>query len=363
MVTLIPVAAIVAIFLFLLKEAFEFFRRAGERRRKRTAIKELLKHEVSENYRALNFLFHAIDATERETIAPAERDTIVVQHAGRLRYDRIDTNGSVVSGNPLPVPRMTEFNRLLQSAAELDKTLYSEIRKGYEHVFQIEHLYYSFVDYLTGRDKDREMWFDGFRRYAWDLYDEIDKGLREFYVILAGSELQCKALRRSPSLADVDTGPDTRSVKTKPLPELARARPLSRPFRASEPDEPAYVPEHKSLKDDYYIVDYQHIDDFRCIRPLSEAIGEGLFDSTSSQERKAEEDALRAELTDLFTNAGWEGDGEINCIFIPPCFTDWGDTWCQTVYHVKQSNDGTSWLAVPRNLRLQLPEGFLSRHE
>jgi hypothetical protein len=99
---LLPVAAIVAICLFVLKETFELFRRASERRRKRTAIKELLHREVAENYRVLNNLFHAIDTTERDTIAPDERDTIVAQHGGRLSYERVDADGAVVSGNPLP---------------------------------------------------------------------------------------------------------------------------------------------------------------------------------------------------------------------------------------------------------------------
>lgn len=195
MPNLLPVAVIVAICLFVLKETFEFFRRAGERRRKRSAIKELLQHEVAENYRVLNNLFHAIDTTERDTISPGERDTIVVQHSGRLSYERVDADGTVVSGNPLPVARMTEFNRLLPSAAELDKKLYLAIRRGYEHVYQIEHLHSSFVDFITGNTKDREFLVP-FRHYASGCYADIDKGLRQLYIVLAGRELPYKGLRR-----------------------------------------------------------------------------------------------------------------------------------------------------------------------
>lgn len=117
------------------------------------------------------------------------------------------------------------------------------------------------------------------------------------------------------------------------------------------------------LKDDHYVVDYQHIDDFRCIRPLSEASSEGMFGDASTEEKLAHEQALHDELVELFKEAGWEGDGEIKCIFIAPCFTTRGDTWCQTVYHVKQSNNGTSWLAIPKSLRFQLPKGFMSTHK
>jgi hypothetical protein len=90
---------------------------------------------------------------------------------------------------------MTEFNRLLPAAAELDKKLYLAIRKGYEHVYQIEHLHNSFVDFLTGSTKDREL-LGPFRHYASSHYDDIDKGLRQLYVVLAGCELQYKGLRR-----------------------------------------------------------------------------------------------------------------------------------------------------------------------
>jgi hypothetical protein len=37
------------------------------------------------------------------------------------------------------------------------------------------------------------------------------------------------------------------------------------------------------------------------------------------------------------------------------------DTWCTTIYHVKQSNNGTSWLAVPKGFRFVMPEGFLAK--
>ncbi len=198
MSNILPVAAIVAIFLFLLKETFELLRRSGERRRKRTAIRELLQHEVAENYRVLNCLFSAIDSTTRDEILPDENDTIVVQQSGRREYARVDENGLLVSGRPLPPVSTVEFNRLLPSAAELDKKLYSEIRLGYQHVHQLDHLVNSFVDFLTGNPKEREIFFGGFRQYAFGCYDEIDRGLRRLYVMLAGKELDYKGLRRTP---------------------------------------------------------------------------------------------------------------------------------------------------------------------
>ncbi len=63
----------------------------------------------------------------------------------------------------------------------------------------------------------------------------------------------------------------------------------------------------------------------------------------------------------IFQKSGWEGDGEINCIALSPCFSGRDDGWCDIIYHVKQSNNGTSWPAIPKSLKLQLPDGFLTK--
>jgi hypothetical protein len=49
-----------------------------------------------------------------------------------------------------------------------------------------------------------------------------------------------------------------------------------------------------------------------------------------------------------FARAGWEGDGEIQLLWLPP-FVGAGveDTWGVAVWFVKQGNNGTSFLASP----------------
>jgi hypothetical protein len=106
-------------------------------------------------------------------------------------------------------------------------------------------------------------------------------------------------------------------------------------------------------QNEYTVLSYQHIDDKRCFSPLKAAmepwppIGKGPSDEELEQ--------LHDELSSMSKEAGWEGDGTIGCAFIPPCFVEGDNTWCKTIYHVKQSNDGTSWLAIPKVLRLEDP--------
>ena len=61
----------------------------------------------------------------------------------------------------------------------------------------------------------------------------------------------------------------------------------------------------------------------------------------------------------LLKNHGWEGDGDMGLIWFPP-FIGVGveDTYGFVCFHVKQSNNGTSWLASPE----QLPFESLESH-
>jgi hypothetical protein len=111
-----------------------------------------------------------------------------------------------------------------------------------------------------------------------------------------------------------------------------------------------------TIKDTHYAVDFQFIDDFRCLRPLIESVG----DSDSDEIRKQVEN-LRSELSTFFSDAGWEGDGDIGCIFVAPCLCGGEDGWCRVIYHVKQSNNGMSWLAIPNGMRLSLPEPMFAK--
>jgi len=105
----------------------------------------------------------------------------------------------------------------------------------------------------------------------------------------------------------------------------------------------------------HYVKKYHFIDDVRCLRPLIEAVRNPHLYNQDDIENQHFEDELRSKLKAMFMQAGWEGDGEIGCMFIAPCFLGSDDGYCDIVYHVKQFNNGTSWLAIPFDLRLSLP--------
>jgi len=65
-------------------------------------------------------------------------------------------------------------------------------------------------------------------------------------------------------------------------------------------------------------------------------------------------DEVMEEVKQRFLQEGWEGDGEIGLIWIPP-FVDIGsdDTYGTYIWHVKQQNNGVSWLLSPIKLDFQ----------
>lgn len=58
---------------------------------------------------------------------------------------------------------------------------------------------------------------------------------------------------------------------------------------------------------------------------------------------------------ELFRNAGWNGDGEIQLIWVPPFMLSSGFTLNEEalgmiIWHVKQEEDGISWLLSPKKI-------------
>jgi hypothetical protein len=79
------------------------------------------------------------------------------------------------------------------------------------------------------------------------------------------------------------------------------------------------------------------------------------FADTDTEENRKLVDETVKEVEKLFKKNGWEGDGKIGLIWIPP-FIDIGigeGTWGTYLWHVKQLNDGTSFIASPIPLNIK----------
>lgn len=96
------------------------------------------------------------------------------------------------------------------------------------------------------------------------------------------------------------------------------------------------LPNQNTIKT-YHIYTYTFLDDLSCIQ--------SPFRHFEFDEPCLVEDAIQI-VGNRFKKFGWEGDGTIGIIWIPP-FVDIGfeDTHGTYIWHVKQDNDGISFLA------------------
>jgi hypothetical protein len=110
------------------------------------------------------------------------------------------------------------------------------------------------------------------------------------------------------------------------------------------------LPNQTSIKS-YHVYAYTFLDDLSYVKDP--------YDQFANEEEYKIDDAIRL-VGERFKEYGWEGDGRIGIVWIPP-FVDIGveDTWGTYIWHVKQKNNGISFLAsdVPldsKRLRDQL---------
>jgi len=96
------------------------------------------------------------------------------------------------------------------------------------------------------------------------------------------------------------------------------------------------LPTQDTIKS-YHIYSYTFLDDLSCIK--------SPYDYFTYEEKYKIDDAIRL-IGERFKEYGWEGDGSIGIIWLPP-FVDIGieDTWGTYIWHVKQQNNGISFLA------------------
>ena len=85
---------------------------------------------------------------------------------------------------------------------------------------------------------------------------------------------------------------------------------------------------------DFHVYGYEWIDNLHFVRPLREFIADPTEYVQVAKER--------------FLAAGWDGDGRIGLLWLPPfVFPQEVSPEGIVVWHAKQTEDGTSWLLSP----------------
>lgn len=93
---------------------------------------------------------------------------------------------------------------------------------------------------------------------------------------------------------------------------------------------------------------YQFIDNLQHIIPPKQIFEDSEYELIAEKVCKA------------FYDAGWEGDGDLGLIWLPPFLFENGDTFGEYVWHVKQDNNGISFLGY-MEYRLPHPSSSATR--
>jgi len=97
------------------------------------------------------------------------------------------------------------------------------------------------------------------------------------------------------------------------------------------------LPTKETIKG-YHVYTYTFLDDLSCIKNPYDYFG------LEPKDKEKIDDAIHL-IKERFLEYVWKGDGTIGIIWLPP-FVDVGveDTWGTYIWHVKQSNNGISFL-------------------
>lgn len=103
------------------------------------------------------------------------------------------------------------------------------------------------------------------------------------------------------------------------------------------------IPATKLAK--YHTYRFHYLDDLSFMQPAAEALS--IFPDA---------DSYIDEIKGLFHQHGWEGDGMIQLFWLPPFAVNSHETHGVFCFHVKQNNNGTSWIASPSPLQFKTLE-------
>jgi hypothetical protein len=104
-----------------------------------------------------------------------------------------------------------------------------------------------------------------------------------------------------------------------------------------------HVPIEPEIIAKMHVYEYHFIDDPSFLRPLDAVLKEDGCEGAQLYT------ALWA-YSNCLKKAGWEGDGELTVAWVPPFVGQVDDNFGLCVVHVKQSNNGTSWIASEKPL-------------
>lgn len=192
----LPVTALVAVVIFLVREYLEGRRRKSSDARKVRALRKVLARECQLNYYAIDLLRDTL--TEMQDVGVAEdaaRLSLSKRPAGGYVFILTDLKGSKQGGVLVGIQRET-FLKYLVEIAGLDERLYSKCEIALDGLSEADNVYQSLVHgpeiHFPSTNED---YYKGLIDYGIGELNDSINGLKALYFACTGSELQKGKLR------------------------------------------------------------------------------------------------------------------------------------------------------------------------
>lgn len=197
-INLLPVTVVVAIILFVLREAFDLFKKHSERKRNIQAIKLLIADEIEMNHWSLVSMFRILSSLKEDF--EENEDAVHYLHVARNGSEHFRSkehpDDEYSSGQAIPKFYTAMYERLLPDIAALDRKLFLSVHSTYEQIMELIHYRDTMIDYLTGEELAPEPGLT--RHFLSDLADEKDdyyQYLNETYRLIQNKDLTNWKLR------------------------------------------------------------------------------------------------------------------------------------------------------------------------
>ena len=195
--SLLPAAAVVAIAVFLVKEALEFFRRRDANVRKLRALTALLARECELNYWTIRSLRRIIQEIPSNDDPSTQRQVEIKRRSSGKPYAQIVSHdGEFETHMNIPSVHRDLMSKFLLDIATLDKNLFAVMEPAYDALAEVDHVRESLVNIEDGTAfLSQQDWLAGFSGYALDELQEAEVLLGKLYDYCTGQPLTKFRLR------------------------------------------------------------------------------------------------------------------------------------------------------------------------
>jgi hypothetical protein len=185
----IPITALIAIVIFIIKELIESYRARKNRNRTKNTVSMLLSYELECNFWSVKSLFGLFNKLKE--YRHLDEITLSLKKGIESNYSvKIENKHGEWTGQAVPPFCHQRFDSLLVQISELGNETYEKLQDAYSCLNELEDYRAQVINLFAGEDwiTFPDMTFDYLSMKA-EEYDEYYRKLNDAYVCLTGNNL------------------------------------------------------------------------------------------------------------------------------------------------------------------------------